>query len=77
MNNPVNLVHRVKKKKPATFGYVGVMFANRAEIRPWRHAYARGYILSSDFCILSSSQYSNPSTFTGRRLDLIDAGVRV
>jgi hypothetical protein len=34
MTNPVNLVHRVKKKEPATFECVGLMFPNRAEIPP-------------------------------------------
>jgi len=31
-------------------------------------------ILTSEFSILSSSQYGNPYTFTGRRLDVLDGG---
>jgi len=37
-------------------------------------AYGTVHILTSGFSVLSSSQYGNPYTFTGRRLDLLDNG---
>jgi RHS repeat-associated protein len=37
-------------------------------------AYGRVQVLSSEFSVLSSSQYANPFTFTGRQLDILDSG---
>ena len=52
------------------------LFANNGTVaeRYEYDAYGKVQVLSSEFLVLSSSQYGNPYAFTGRELDTLDAG---
>jgi RHS repeat-associated protein len=54
----------------ALANYLGATVLERYEY----DAYGNVQILNSGFSVLSSSQYANPFTFTGRQLDILDAG---
>jgi RHS repeat-associated protein len=49
-------------------------FGNAVLERYEYDAYGRVQVLSSEFSVLSSSQYANLYAFTGRQLDILDSG---